>query len=185
MWRLVTPRPGRGLYNRVHRGGSRTSDSKCQLVHQPGPKQSHGPLSLEDRVEPGFEMRRILLLTRLREYSKGLTMDQLVNYCRQVSGWAAVGQALSEVVRHILQSLIDDKLVVARTRFLITPHGREYLEDPLKWQMEIETLEVAERNVFWKNIYDVFDKAYARLRQKSKPVVREEDSRRRPIQPRS
>ncbi len=79
-----------------------------------------GSSLLESRVDSGLEIRRILLLTRLRDVSKGMTMAQLVKDCGKVSGWNIPGK----------------------------------------------TEELAD-NMFWKEIYDVFDKAYRRLRPKS------------------
>ena len=122
---------------------------------------------MESRVDSGLEIRRILLLTRLRDVSKGMTMAQLVKDCAKVSGWDIPGKTGWEVVQHVLQSLIDDKLVALGTRFVTTVKGREYLEDPLKWRIDERTTEELADNMFWKEIYDVFDKAYHRLRSKS------------------
>ena len=122
---------------------------------------------MESRVDSGLEIKRILLLTRLRDVSKGMTMAQLVKDCAKVSGWGIPGKTGWEVVQHVLQSLIDDKLVALGTRFVTTVKGREYLEDPLKWRIDERTTEELAENMFWKEIYDVFDKAYRRLRPKS------------------
>jgi hypothetical protein len=122
---------------------------------------------VESRLDSGLEIRRILLLTRLREVSKGMTLPQLVKDCAKVSGWNIPGKTGWEVVLHVLQSLIDDKLVMLGTRFVATVRGREYLEDPLKWRIDERTTEELADNMFWKEIYDVFDKAYHRLRPKS------------------
>jgi len=122
---------------------------------------------LESRVDSGLEIRRILLLTRLRDVSKGMTMAQLVKDCAKVSGWGIPGKTGWEVVQQVLQSLIDDKLVALGTKFVATVRGREYLEDPLKWRIDERTTEELADNMFWKEIYDVFDKAYRRLRPKS------------------
>jgi len=122
---------------------------------------------LESRVDSGLEIRRILLLTRLRDVSKGMTMAQLVKDCAKVSGWGIPGKTGWEVVQYVLQSLIDDKLVALGTKFVATVRGREYLEDPLKWRIDERTTEELADNMFWKEIYDVFDKAYRRLRPKS------------------
>jgi len=122
---------------------------------------------LESRVDSGLEIRRILLLTRLKDVPKGMTMSQLVKDCGKVSGWDVPGKTGWEVVQHVLQSLIDDKLVALGTRFAATVKGREYLEDPLKWRIDERTTEELADNMFWKEIYDVFDKAYHRLRSKS------------------
>ena len=122
---------------------------------------------MESRVDSGLEIRRILLLTRLRDVSKGMTMAQLVKDCAKVSGWGIPGKTGWEVVQQVLQSLIDDKLVALGTKFVATVRGREYLEDPLKWRIDERTTEELADNMFWKEIYDVFDKAYRRLRPKS------------------
>lgn len=123
-----------------------------------------GPHVLVGRAGPGIEIRRILLLTRLREKAKGMTMNQLVEDCGRVPGWNTRGDSLWESVRLVLQSLIDDRLVAAKARFGITEKGREYLEDPLKWRIEVETREELEERLFWKSILEVFDRAYSRLR---------------------
>ena len=122
---------------------------------------------MESRLDSGLEIRRILLLTRLKDASKGMTLPQLVKDCGKVSGWDIPGKTGWEVVRHVLQSLIDDKLVALGTRFVATVKGREYLEDPLKWQIDERTTEELADSMFWKEIYDVFDKAYHKLRPKS------------------
>jgi hypothetical protein len=127
---------------------------------------------LESRVDSGLEIRRILLLTRLREVSKGMTMPQLVKDCGKVSGWDIPGKTGWEVVQQVLQSLIDDKLVTLGTRFVATLKGREYLEDPLKWRIDERTTEELADNMFWREIYDVFDKAYHRLRSKGPTPAR-------------
>ena len=118
---------------------------------------------MEGRAGSGIEIRRILLLTRLRNSNKGMTMSQLVKDCGKVEGWNLVGGSLWEEVRHVLQSLINDSLVAVKTRFLITAKGQEYLADPLKWQLKVETSEEKDQNLFWASIYDVFDRALARL----------------------
>ena len=112
----------------------------------------------------GNEIRRIILLTRLRDSAKGMTMSQLVKDCSQVDGWNIPGQSLWDGVRSVLQSLIDERLVASRARFILTAHGREYLADPLKWRVELETREEVEETMFWKNILSIFDKAYAKLK---------------------
>jgi hypothetical protein len=134
---------------------------------------------LEIRAEPGIEIRRIVLLTRLRDTAKGMTMTQLVRDCSRVAGWSIVGHSLWDGVRFVLQTLIDDKLVAARARFVITSKGQEYLEDPLKWRVEVETREHVEENMFWKNILAVFDKAYSKLRTTTKNLTSSVDQRRR------
>jgi hypothetical protein len=126
---------------------------------------------LEITAEPGIEIRRIVLLTRLRDTAKGMTMTQLVRDCSRVAGWSIAGHSLRDGVRFVLQTLIDDKLVAARARFVITSKGQEYLEDPLKWRVEVETREHVEENVFWKNILAVFDKAYSKLRTTTKNLT--------------
>ena len=115
-------------------------------------------------ADSGIEIRRILLLTKLREYVKGMTMDQIVKVCQKVPGWNISGTKLWDGVREVLQTLINDQLVEVKTRFLITSKGQEYLADPLKWKLNIETPGEVERRLFWKDVYEVFNKAYARLR---------------------
>jgi hypothetical protein len=127
---------------------------------------------LESRVDSSLEIRRILLLTRLKDTPKGRTMPQLVKDCEKVSGWSIPGRTGFEVVQHVIQTLIDDKLIALGTKFVATLKGREYLEDPLKWRIDENTTEELADNMFWKEIYDVFDKAYHRLRPKTQPVVR-------------
>jgi hypothetical protein len=122
---------------------------------------------MDGRADSGIEIRRILLLTRLRENPKGMTMNQLVRDCGKVEGWSITGTNLWEGVRRVLQSLIDDRLVAVKTRFLITMKGKEYIADPMKWQLNVETTEEVERKLFWITIYDIFDKALARLLAKS------------------
>jgi hypothetical protein len=126
-----------------------------------------GSLRMNGRADSGIEIRRILLLTRLQGHPKGMTMDQLVKDCRTVEGWDVAGTRLLESVRRVLQSLINDGLVTVKTRFLITAKGEEYLEDPLRWNLKVETTEDVERSLFWNSIYQIFDKAFARLRTKS------------------
>src|SRR5213593_3598468 len=124
------------------------------------------PPSLDGKVDPGIEIRRILVLTRLRKVSRGMTMEQIVKDCEKVPGWSASGMTMFEVVRMVLQSLIDDGLTALRTRFVLTARGREYLENPLKWRIDAATLEDVERKQFWNSIYETFDRAYRRLRSK-------------------
>ncbi len=121
---------------------------------------------MESRLDSGLEIRRILLLTRLKDLPKGMTLPQLVKDCGKVSGWNIPGKTAWEVVQHVVQSLIDDKLVALGTKFVVTLRGREYLQDPLKWRIDDRTTEELADNMFWKEIYDVFDKAYHRLRSK-------------------
>jgi hypothetical protein len=96
-------------------------------------------------------------------------MNQLVKDCTKVDGWNIVGSTLWEGVRQVLQSLINDRLVEVKTRFLITAKGEEYLADPLRWRLHVETTEETEQTLFWNSIYDVFDRALARLLAKSQP----------------
>jgi hypothetical protein len=122
---------------------------------------------LESRADSGLEIRRILLLTRLKTAPKGLTMPQLVKDSEKVSGWSVPGTAGSEVVQHVLQTLIDDRLVAVGTRFVMTGKGQEYLGDPLKWHIDERTTEDLSERMFWTEIHDVFGRAYQRLRSKS------------------
>jgi hypothetical protein len=122
---------------------------------------------MDEKVESGLEIRRILLLTRLRASAKGLTMSQIAKDVSKVEGWQVPGTPVSDSVRVVLQSLIDDKLIAVKDRFHIASRGREYLEDPLKWRISIGAVDEVERKLFWANIYAVFDKAFARLRSKS------------------
>lgn len=128
-------------------------------------------LQLEGMDESGVEIRRIILLTQLRESVKGMTMKQLVRDCSRVPGWSVAGQSLWDGIRSILQSLIDDRLVASRTRFVLTEKGREYLADPLKWRVEVQTTEHAEENMFWKSILAVFDRAYSKLRASTQSLT--------------
>ena len=129
---------------------------------------------MEGRADSGIEIRRILLLTRLQKTQKGLTMNQLVRDCSRVDGWNILGTGLWEGVRIVLQSLINDGLVAVKTKFLITMKGRDYLADPLKWRLNVETTQEVERKLFWNSIYEIFDKALTRLRARSQPSSRKE-----------
>jgi len=129
---------------------------------------------MEGRADSGIEIRRILLLTRLQKSPRGLTMNQLVRDCSKVDGWNILGTGLWEGVRIVLQSLINDGLVALKTKFLITVKGRDYLADPLKWRLNVETAEEVERKLFWNSIYEIFDKALTRLRARSQPSSRKE-----------
>jgi hypothetical protein len=122
---------------------------------------------LESRTDPGLEIRRILLLTRLKVAPKGMTMPQLVKDSEKVSGWNIPGKTGWEVVQHVLQTLIDDKLVALGTKFLMTVKGQEYLGDPLMWRIDERTTEDLSEKMFWTEISDVFGKAYHRLRSKN------------------
>jgi hypothetical protein len=123
---------------------------------------------MESRADSGVEIRRLLLLTRLRISPKGLTMLKLVNHCEKVAGWKVPGKTSWETVRMVLQNLIDDRLVMVKKNFELTVKGRDYLEDPTKWQIDGKTTEDIEQKLFWESIYEVFDKAYRGLRTKIK-----------------
>jgi hypothetical protein len=125
-------------------------------------------LPMEGIADSGLEIRRVLLLTRLRNASKGLTMLKLVNGCEKVPGWGMPGKTTWEIVRMVLQSLIDDRFVAVKKNFELTAKGRDYLEDPTKWRIEGGTTEDIEQKLFWESIYEVFDKAYRGLRSKIK-----------------
>jgi len=71
----------------------------------------------------------------------------------------------------VVQSLLDDRLVAVKKNFELTTKGREYLEDPLKWQIDGRTTEDIEQKLFWESIYLVFDKAYRGLRSKIKTGI--------------
>src|SRR5207247_8699433 len=129
---------------------------------------------MEGRADSGIEIRRILLLTRLQKSSRGLTMNQLVRDCSKVDGWNILGTGLWEGVRIVLQSLINDGLVALKTKFLITMKGRDYLADPLKWRLNVETAEEVEGKLFWNSIYEIFDKALTPLRGRSQPSAKKE-----------
>ena len=121
---------------------------------------------MQDRADSGLEIRRILLLTTLKDAPKGMTMPQIVKDCSKVSGWNVSGKSNEEIAHEVLQSLIDDRLVALGTRFGATIKGLEYLEDPLKWRIDDRTTEELADSMFWKEIYDVFDKAYHRLKSR-------------------
>jgi hypothetical protein len=123
---------------------------------------------VEGRADSGLEIRRLLLLTRLRNASKGLTMLKLVNDCEKVPGWSVPGKTSWDLVRMVVQTLLDDRLVAVKTNFELTTQGREYLEDPSKWQIDGRTTEDIEQRLFWESIYEVFDKAYRGLRTRIK-----------------
>jgi hypothetical protein len=123
---------------------------------------------MEGRADSGLEIRRLLLLTRLRNTPNGLTMPKLVNDCEKVPGWNVRGKTSSEIVRMVLQSLLDDRLVSVKKNFELTTKGREYLQDPSKWQIDGRTTEDIEQKLFWESIHQVFDKAYRGLRSKIK-----------------
>ena len=123
---------------------------------------------MEGRFDSGIEIRRLLLLTRLRRASRGLAMRKLVTDCEKVPGWAMPGKTSWEQVRTILQTLIDDRLVAVKENFELTVKGRDYLEDPTKWKVDSRSQEEIEQKLFWESIYDVFDRAYRGLRTKIK-----------------
>jgi len=126
----------------------------------------NGPV--EGRFDSGLEIRRLLLLTRLRNAPTGLTMPKLISDCEKVPGWKVPGKISSDMVRMVLQSLIDDRLVLVKKNFELTTRGRDYLEDPTKWQIDGGTTQDIEQKLFWESIYEVFDKAYRGLRSKIK-----------------
>ena len=126
---------------------------------------------MEGRTDSGLEIRRLLLLTRLRNASKGLTMPKLANECEKVPGWKVPGKSSWDMVRTVLQSLLDDRLVSVKKNFELTTKGREYLQDPSKWQIDGRTTEDIEQRLFWESIHQVFDKAYRGLRSKIKTGV--------------
>ena len=95
-------------------------------------------------------------------------MRKLVSDCEKVTGWKVLGKTSWEVVRMVLQSLLDDRLVSVKTNFELTAKGRDYLADPMKWQIYGGTAEDIEQKLFWESIYEVFDKAYRGLRSKIK-----------------
>lgn len=118
-------------------------------------------------VRSSLEIRRILLLTRLRSAPKGMTMQQLVRDCGRVAGWCGAGETAWEVVRMVVQSLIDDGLAAMTSRVVLTAKGRHYVGDPLKWRIDNRTTEEAEKDLFWDTIHAVFDKAARRLRPRA------------------
>jgi len=126
---------------------------------------------VEGRTDSGLEIRRLLLLTRLRNASKGLTMPKLASDCEKVPGWKVPGKSSWDIVRTVLQSLLDDRLVSVKKNFELTTKGRDYLQDPSKWQIDGRTTEDIEQRLFWESIYQVFDKAYRGLRSKIKTGV--------------
>src|SRR2546430_2987870 len=123
---------------------------------------------MEDWTDSGVEIGSLLVLTRLRTGPSRLTMPNLVNNCEKVPGWKVPGTVSSEIVRIVLQSLIDDRLVALKKNFELTTKGRDYLEDPTKWQIDGRTTQDIEQKLFWESIYEVFDKAYRGLRSKIK-----------------
>lgn len=122
---------------------------------------------MENGIDSGLEIRRLLMLTRLKGASKGMTMPQIVRDCEKVSGWTIPGETSFEVVRQVLQTLIDDKLVALGTKFVATVKGHEYLEDPFRWRIDQKTTEELADSMFWKEIHEIFDRAYRKLRSKT------------------
>jgi hypothetical protein len=143
--------------------GNQSTLCPGQLAHEEWP--------IEGKADSGLEIRRLLLLTRLRNTPNGLTMPKLVNDCEKVPGWNVQGKTSSEIVRMVLQSLLDDRLVSVKKNFELTTKGREYLQDPSKWQIDGRTTEDIEQKLFWDSIYQVFDKAYRGLRSKIKTGI--------------
>jgi len=98
-------------------------------------------------------------------------MPKLASDCEKVPGWRIPGKSSWDVVRTVLQSLLDDRLVSVKKNFELTTKGRDYLQDPSKWQIDGRTTEDIEQRLFWESIYQVFDKAYRGLRSKIKTGV--------------
>src|SRR3989454_10539318 len=115
---------------------------------------------MEGRADSGLEIRRLLLLTRLRNAPTGLTMPKLVNDCEKVPGWKVPGTVSWEIVRMVLQSLIDDRLVALKKNFDFTTKGRDCLQDPTKEQIEGRQTQEVEQKLFWGCVYQGFDRAY-------------------------
>src|SRR5437762_11874525 len=91
---------------------------------------------MEGRADSGLEIRRLLLLTRLRNAPTGLTMPKLVNDCEKVPGWKVPGSVSTEIVRMVLQSLIDDRLVALKKTFELTTKARDDSAHPTKCQTD-------------------------------------------------
>lgn len=91
-------------------------------------------------------------------------MQQLVRECEKVTGWCNAGETVWEVVRLVVQSLIDDGLAEMTSKVVLTAKGRDYVADPLKWRIDDRTTEEVEKVLFWDTILSVFDKAARRLR---------------------
>lgn len=91
-------------------------------------------------------------------------MQQLVRDCMKVRGWCKAEETAWEVVRMVVQSLIDDGLAAMTSRVVLTAKGRHYVGDPLKWRIDNRTTEEVEGDLFWDAIRAVFDKAARRLR---------------------
>ncbi|TMI22493.1 hypothetical protein E6H36_11995 [Candidatus Bathyarchaeota archaeon] len=60
-------------------------------------KRGLGPPWMEGAVDSGIEVRRILLLTRLRAASKGMTMQQLVRECKGFQDGMWLGRPLEKL----------------------------------------------------------------------------------------
>lgn len=95
-------------------------------------------------------------------------MRKLVADCEKVPGWVVPGKTSWEMVHTVLQTLIDDRLAAVKEKFELTAKGRDYLDDPAKWQIESRSAEEVEQRLFWESIYGVFDRAYQGLRTKIK-----------------
>ena len=95
-------------------------------------------------------------------------MQKIVTDCEKVPGWNVPGKTSWELVRMVLQTLIDDRLAVLKKNFELTTKGQDYLEDPSKWQIDSGATKDIEQRLFWESIYEVFDKAYRGLRSKIK-----------------
>ena len=101
-------------------------------------------------------------------------MPRIANECEKVQGWKVPGKNSWDMARMVLQSLLDDRLVVVKKNFELTTKGREYLEDPQKWKIDGRTTADLEQKLIWESIYQVFDKAYRRLKSRVKTApVRE------------
>ncbi len=119
------------------------------------------------RIDSGLEIRRILLLALLRSALRGRTLGQLVKDCGKIASWPMAGKTGKEVVLLVVQSLIDDGLLALRQRFIVTVKGREYLEDPSKWQIERGNSEYMEdKRMLWKAVYSKVNSAVRQVQSK-------------------
>ncbi len=121
------------------------------------------------KIDPGVEIRRIILLSRFGSAGRGRTLGQLVRECEKVAGWRATGRTAREVVLIVLQNLIDDGLVAVKDRFVLTVKGHDYLQDPLKWRIdEPTTKDTDQPALFWNAIhsiiYETVDRVVRRIR---------------------
>src|SRR2546428_8659490 len=105
-------------------------------------------------VDSSIELRRILLLTLLRDAGKGLTMQQLVGECGSVPGWNVTGTTRWDVVRLVLQSLIDEGLVAVEGRVVLTTRGAEEFEKPLKVRSCWGAIKEVEWQVVLGSVYE-------------------------------